>query len=240
MTTSLCTDMLSVSQAGDTLAVGGLDGTGTHAEVLLFTRNGSAFATVPTQTLTLPTGMNTNMAALSADGTMLAATADVASPSVYVYARTGASVGTTPTQTLAPPAGSSEFFGGDGAVSGDGSILLVADIEGNAPGGKIYEYTRSGSSFGTSPSQILGAPAGVVSFGNAIALRPDAVELVESGDMPAHVTSYALGSTSFSASQMLTLPAGVPGNFFPTVALAADGTLFMGGNGSFYVYPPLR
>jgi alkylation response protein AidB-like acyl-CoA dehydrogenase len=40
-------------------------------------------------------------------------------------------------------------------------------------------------------SQTLSGPAGVSAFGTSIALRPDATELAESGDMPPHVTIYA-------------------------------------------------
>jgi hypothetical protein len=241
-TIAFCSEMLSLSHDGSMLVLGAADATGAHAEVLVYTRGGASFATTPTQTLTLPVGMTANMNVISADGSTLAASVSASSSSpgsIFVYTRSGASFGAMPTQTLAPPSDATEFFGGVGALSQDGAILLVSDVEGNGPGGKVYVYTKSGSTFATPPSQTLSAPSGVSSFGSDIALRPDGLELVESGDQPPHVTIYASSSTGFSAVQMLTLPAGAPANFDPAVALAADGTLFVGGSAtsSLYVYP---
>jgi hypothetical protein len=118
-------------------------------------------------------------------------------------------------------------------------MMLVSDVEAGGSG-EVYVYLRSGSSYALVSSETLSAPAGVSQFGDSIALRPDATELAESGDMPPHVTIYAHSCAGFSPSSNLTLPTGAPHNFNPAVALASDGTLFVGASetASIYIYSP--
>ncbi|HUJ58117.1 MAG TPA: hypothetical protein VLX92_06485 [Kofleriaceae bacterium] len=223
---------LSLSSDGAVLVVGAEDPAG-HGEVLVYARSGAGFATAPAQTIALPVGPAVWTNALSADGNTLAVTSS-AGGGVYVYRRTGTSFAAAPAQTIAPPPASSSFFGVSGGVATDGALLAISDT--GVGRGAVAVYAASGGGFATSPTASLPAPAGVSSFGDCVAVRPDGNELVESGDQPPHIQVYGPSASGFDLAQMLELPAGAPGNLLPSVAVTADGTLFVGAAAMSRIY----
>ncbi len=195
---------------------------------------------VPTQVvITSDAGLPWS-AAISADGNTHATSSNTGN-GVFVYTRTGAGAmfPATPTQTLAKPSTGDALFASAVTLNGDGSKLLAADESVSGSVGRLYAYTRTSGMYGA-PTEVEGPSTTSTSFANAFSLRADGLELAEGGNPPRHIAIYAPSFESYLPTGSVSSPAGSPGNFAPSLALTADGTLIVGSfeTNAILIYPP--
>jgi hypothetical protein len=223
---------LSLSADGALLACGATS-TGGSTEILIYTRQGSAFGASPQVVPVTTTSTVVEMAALAPDGSELAYAST--SSGISLLPRTGSTFSATPSQTIPRPTGASTFFGDSGALSTAGSTLAVADVEAGGSG-TVFVYT--GSPLASTPAQTIAAPTGEHDFGTSLTLRADGEELVEGATYGGgQLGIYFRGAAGYQRVQTLPAPAGASSDFGVSVAVAFDGTLVVSDYGPhIYVY----
>lgn len=214
---------LSVSADGSLIASSAVT-TGNQLELLVFERQGPTYGMSPQQIPVQAASLGVLMTAMSTDAGELAY--NDANDGVSILPRSGSTFSSTPSLLIPKPASASTLFASTGSLSASGSTIAIGDPQENGVG-TVYVYTG-----GTAPAQTLPPTTGA-SFGNAVALRSDGVELVEGSIFNGgEVGVYQRGSSGYTRVQTLPPPASAGNDYALSVSLAGDGTLVVTDAGS--------
>ena len=229
--TSVLGTGLSITADGALVAIGA-SATGGSLEVLVYTRQGSAYGTTPDVVPATSGYSEIAIAELAPDSSQLAV--DTNAAALAILPRSGSMYSTTPSRTIPKPTGASGFFPMAAGLSATGSTLAIGD-SGVSGGGGVYVYTSA-----TTPVQTLTPIVGESDFGTSVAMRSDAAELVVGSIGGAgQVGVFQHGSSGFTRLQTITPPSGATSDFSVSVSLAHDGTLVVTDYGAhIYIFSP--
>jgi hypothetical protein len=226
--------VIAVSADGSTIAACG--GKNSVASVLIYTRTGTSYSAMPTQTLLTPENVESfcSQVGLSADGTTLTVggvDGTSLNSAVAVYTRSGGMYPMVPTQVIVT---SDNGLPWSAAISADGNTLATSSNV--ADGVFVYTRTGAGAMFPATPTQTLAKPStGDALFGSAVTLDGDGSKLLAANESVSgsvgRLYAYTRTSGMYGAPTEVEGPSTTSTSFANALSLRADGLeLAEGGN----------